>query len=167
MQNFAAIDFEAANAHHTSVCSVGVVVVRDGCITDRIYSLIYPEPNKYDAWCTKIHGISQADTVTAPLFPDVWEPIAPLIEGLPLVAHGMLFDQACLIACHKFYNMRYPNYKFFCTLKASQQSFPDAANHKLQTIAALCGYQLTHQHNALADAEACAFIARAIIPDEE
>ena len=30
MDNFAAIDFETANQHASSVCSVGVVVVRNG-----------------------------------------------------------------------------------------------------------------------------------------
>ncbi len=34
MRDFAAIDFETANNERTSVCSVGVVVVRDGEITD-------------------------------------------------------------------------------------------------------------------------------------
>ena len=29
MENFAAIDFETANEQRTSVCSVGVVIVRD------------------------------------------------------------------------------------------------------------------------------------------
>ena len=50
MQNFAAIDFEIANHHHSSVCSVGVVIVRDGIITDKIYRLIHPEPEWY-WWC--------------------------------------------------------------------------------------------------------------------
>ncbi len=40
MRDFAAIDFETANNERTSVCSVGVVVVRDGEITDTYYSLI-------------------------------------------------------------------------------------------------------------------------------
>ena len=35
MENFAAIDFETANAHRASVCSVGVVVVRDGEIVEQ------------------------------------------------------------------------------------------------------------------------------------
>ena len=34
MENFAAIDFETANNERTSVCSVGVVIVRDGMIVD-------------------------------------------------------------------------------------------------------------------------------------
>ena len=38
MLDFAAIDFETANAERCSVCSVGVVVVRGGEIVDRFYS---------------------------------------------------------------------------------------------------------------------------------
>ena len=45
MQDFAAIDFETANGSRTSVCSVGVVIVRGGEIVDKFYSLIRPTPN--------------------------------------------------------------------------------------------------------------------------
>lgn len=44
MENFAAIDFETANEQRTSVCSVGVVIVREGVFVDSYYSLIRPEP---------------------------------------------------------------------------------------------------------------------------
>ena len=40
MRDFAAIDFETANNQRSSVCSVGVVVVRNGEIADTFYSLI-------------------------------------------------------------------------------------------------------------------------------
>ena len=40
MRDFAAIDFETANNERTSICSVGVVIVRDGEIVDTFYSLI-------------------------------------------------------------------------------------------------------------------------------
>ena len=43
MQDFAAIDFETANNERSSVCSVGVVIVRGGEIVDKFYSLIKPE----------------------------------------------------------------------------------------------------------------------------
>ena len=33
------------------------------------------------------------------------------------------------------------------------------SNHQLQIVAAACGYELINQHHALADAEACAYIA--------
>ena len=43
MKDFAAIDFETANNQRSSVCSVGIVVVRNDEIVDTIYSLINPE----------------------------------------------------------------------------------------------------------------------------
>ena len=45
MKDFAGIDFETANYNRSSVCSVGIVIVRDGEIVDSFYSLIQPEPN--------------------------------------------------------------------------------------------------------------------------
>ena len=57
MENFAAIDFETANFERSSVCSVGVVIVRDGEITDSFYSLIQPEPNYYNYRCMQVHGL--------------------------------------------------------------------------------------------------------------
>lgn len=44
MKDFAAINFETANQQRTSVCSVGIVIVRDGEIADSYYNLIKPEP---------------------------------------------------------------------------------------------------------------------------
>ena len=163
MNDFAAIDFETANNIPSSVCSVGVVVVRDGLFADSFYALIQPEPNYYTYWCTRVHGLTRADTEEAPVFPYVWERIQPLIEGLPLVAHNKAFDEHCLKAVFKVYQMDYPDYVFYDTLRAARRCFPYLANHQLQTVAAECGYQLTLHHNALADAEACAWIAREIL----
>ena len=45
--NFAAIDFETANECRSSVCSVGVVIVKKGKVVDKFSSLINPEPGYY------------------------------------------------------------------------------------------------------------------------
>lgn len=101
MNDFAAIDFETANEQASSVCSVGVVVVRGGEIVDSFYSLIHPEPEYYQWFCQRVHGLGPCDTDEAPVFPYVWEKIAPKIEGLPLVAHNARFDEGCLKAVHR------------------------------------------------------------------
>ena len=163
MKDFAAIDFETANSERSSVCSVGIVVVRNGEITDTFYSLINPEPNYYNYWCSRVHGLTRADTDDAPVFPQVWKQIEPKIAGLPLVAHNRAFDQSCLRAVFRVYQMDYPDYEFYDTLPASRKAFPHLPNHQLHTVAAACGYLLRLHHNALADAEACAWIAREIL----
>ena len=151
MQDFAAIDFETANNERSSVCSVGVVIVRDGEIVDSFYSLIQPEPNYYNYWCSQVHGLCSQDTEEA------------LIEGLPLVAHNKPFDEGCLKAVFRVYQMDYPDYEFYDTLAASRRKFRHLPNHQLHTVAAACGYCLENHHHALADAEACAAIALEIL----
>lgn len=163
MKDFAAIDFETANSERSSVCSVGVVIVRNNEIVDSFYSLINPEPNYYNYWCTKVHGLTNRDTDDAPIFPEVWKQIAPLIEGLPLVAHNSPFDESCLKAVFRVYQMDYPYYKFYDTLNTARRTMKGLENHQLHTVAAVCGYQLDNHHHALADAEACAWIAREIL----
>lgn len=164
MKNFAAIDFETANQYPSSVCSVGVIIVRNGEITDRYYSLIRPEPDYYSRFNTRIHGLTNEDTDRARVFPDVWADIEPLIKGLTLVAHNSPFDEGCLKAVFRVYGMDYPDYTFHCTCRASRKAFGKRLpNHQLQTVADACGYDLTRHHDALADAEACAAIAMKIL----
>lgn len=62
MNDFIAIDFETANECHSSVCSVGTVLVRDGRVVDSYYSLIHPVPEYYRWFCQQVHGLSEADT---------------------------------------------------------------------------------------------------------
>ena len=137
MQDFAAIDFETANYQRSSVCSVGVIIVRGGRLTE-------------------------ADTCNAPVFPVVWREIEKRIGGLPLVAHNKAFDESCLRAVFRMYQMDYPDYTFLCTLQQSRKVWPQG-QHTLDVIAARCGYNLAHHHHALADAEACAAIALQIL----
>ena len=162
MQDFAAIDFETVNERRSSVCSIGVVIVSDGKIVDKFYSLIQPSPNYYTYWTTEIHGLTRNDTDGQPTFPEVWTQIEERIAGLPLVAHNRPFDESCLKAAFEEYEMEYPRYKFYCTLAASRRCL-DIPSHQLHLAAAACGFNMENHHNALADAEACAWIAMKLL----
>ena len=97
-----------------------------------------------------------------PIFPEVWAQIEPKIAGLPLVAHNKSFDESCLKAVFRVYQMDYPDYPFLCTCVASRKVW-HGGSHSLDVIAARCGYDLSNHHHALADAEACAAIALLIL----
>ncbi|MDR2146878.1 MAG: 3'-5' exonuclease [Tannerella sp.] len=161
LTDFAAIDFETANYQPSSVCSVGIVIVRNGVITRKIYELIKPEPEWYSYWNTHTHGLTAEDTQNAPTFDKVWQKIAPEIEGLPLVAHNSRFDESCLKTVFRVYQMTYPDYVFHCTCKTARRIIgkSNLPNFQLHTVAAYCGFDLKNHHHALADAEACAAIA--------
>lgn len=163
MQDFVAIDFETANGRRSSVCSVGIVIVRGAEIVDKFYSLFKPTPNYYTYWTTEVHHLTRKDTDGQPTFPEVWAQIAPRIEGLPLVAHNRPFDESCLKAAFAEYGMEYPGYTFYCTLAASRRKLRGLPCHRLDTVASACGYDMTNHHHALADAEACAAIALKIL----
>ena len=164
MKDFVAIDFETTNHNQESVCSVGIIVVRNGEETDRYYSLIHPVPNEYDDINISVHGIQPEETENAPLFPEVWKEIEKRIGDLPLVAHNKAFDETCLKRVFEAYKMKYPNYKFYCTCIASRKKLKNILpNHKLDTVAEYCGFHLENHHNALADAEACAEIAKKLL----
>lgn len=164
MTDFAAIDFETANNSPSSICSVGIVVVRNGQITAREHRLVRPVPNYYSYFCTKTHGMTRRDTDFAVGFPMVWRELQPLFAGLPFVAHNAQFDERCLRATHEAYGMPYPDYTFYCTYHAARRAFArELPNHRLPTVARACGYNLQTHHHALADAEACAAIALQIL----
>lgn len=161
MQDFVAIDFETANQHRSSVCSVGIVIVREGEITDKYYSLIKPEPEFYSPINTQIHGISYADTAHAAIFPMIWNKIETMIGDLPLIAHNKSFDESCLKASFRMYQLDYPEYDFLCTLQMAKSKLKgQLPDYKLNTVSRYLGFKLTRHHHALADAEACAWIAR-------
>ena len=89
MDNFVAIDFETANFAQSSVCSVGLVIVKDGEIVDNYYSLIRPIPNYYNARCSEVNGLHFDDTNGAPEFPDVWsEAVRKVHEYFPYIEDG-------------------------------------------------------------------------------
>jgi DNA polymerase-3 subunit epsilon len=60
--DFCGIDFETACLARASACSVGLVRVRGGEVTDTLYSLINP-PNWMNFYSnfTDIHGLTRKD----------------------------------------------------------------------------------------------------------
>ena len=169
MKDFVAIDFETANYEPTSICSVGLVVVRGGEVTHRVHRLVCPEPDYYvRRFSEEIHGIFPADTCHAPNFGQVWREVSPLVEGLRLVAHNKAFDERVLRAACRMYGIDYVYGNFLCTLTQARRVIPRTAieNYRLPTVCAYLGIPFDHHHNALADAEGCARIAMQLCPED-
>lgn len=167
MDRFVAIDVETANASRSSVCAVGAVKVEDGGITDRFHKLVRPYPNYYlRSFTDNIHGISRVDTDHEPTFAGIWPELSRFISGFPLVAHNMPFDRSCLKAAAKTYGIVFPaDTEFYCTLRKARMTFPRqlCPSFSLPHLAHFLGIPFDNHHCAIADAEACAKIAIAIL----
>ena len=166
MDNFVAIDVETANNYPTSICSIGAVKVIDGRIADRFYELVCPEPNFYFRHFTeRIHGIGRRDTNDARNFAQVWTDVMAFADGLPFVAHNKRFDEGCIRAACRTYLMDDPDQPFYCTLETARRKIPRSVigSFSLPVLADFMGIPFNNHHNALADAEACAKIAMALL----
>ena len=166
MDNFVAIDVETANNHPTSICAIGAVKVEDGVITDRFYELVKPEPEFYFRYFTEqIHGIDRAMTEDADTFDRVWRRLEPMIGNLPLVAHNKAFDEKCIRAAFRCYQMDYPDYPFYCTLAKARMTIPRqlCPSFSLPVLCDFLGIPFHNHHNALADALGCAQVAMVIL----
>lgn len=166
MTDFAAIDVETANRENTSICSIGIVRVENGVITGRFHEYVQPVPFYFLSHFTQnIHGICADDVRDARRFPDVWMDANRFFGELPLVAHNKRFDESCIRAAHRAHGMIYPDYPFYCTLDTARRTIPRAllTSFSLPSLCDFLGIPFSNHHNALADAEACAKIAMALL----
>lgn len=147
--NFVAIDFEHATPNKGSVCSVGIVTVENGEITDQYATLIQPPNNKYFQPNSLIHGVFETDTINSPSFKDVWPEIKRRINNKTVIAHGANHtDRHCLEQAMEINNIN-------DSLNISWVDTQEICNAKLDLISKVCNIQLDH-HDALSDAIACA-----------
>jgi DNA polymerase-3 subunit epsilon len=156
--NFTAIDFETANGKRNSACSLGLVRVENGQITDRRHWLISPPEMYFHPMNVSIHGITEDDVANKPSFNFIWDEVESYIQGNMLIAHNAGFDISVLKACLETYGIPIPDFDYMCTVQISRNLWPGMPNHKLNTLAHIFNIPLKH-HDALEDTIACAKIA--------
>lgn len=157
------IDFETANSDRGSICSIGVVVIRNGVMLRPREVLIKPHCScrHFSPFNIGIHGITPDMVSEAPEWGEFFPKLAPYLEGATVVAHNAAFDISVLRKGLELYGLQSPSFDFFCTCKAAKRLWPHFEDHKLNTLAALFGHRFRH-HNAAEDAEAAAIILNAM-----
>lgn len=154
--DFVAIDFETANSMRSSVCSVGIVQVRNGKIIKEIHSLINPL-SEFHYYNTKVHGITEYMVQSAPTFEEFWPDMKGLLENQVVIAHNASFDMGVLQESLRQFHETQPHFDYGCSYRIAKKVWPNLYNHKLSTVANYLGISLRH-HDALEDARAAAII---------
>ena len=157
--DFTAIDFETANPSAASACSVGLAKVRGGKVVDREGWLILP-PEGHDhftEWNTRIHGLRAADCADAPRWADQLPRLMEYIEGDALTAHNAGFDMGVIKSACEASGLRTPTFDYLCSLQVARKTYT-LDSYRLPMAASAAGFDDFPHHDALADAEACAWI---------
>lgn len=156
--NFIAIDFETANNRRDSICSIGLVKVKDKEVVEKIHTYINPEQS-FDPYNITIHGIDEDMVGDAPTFKEYWPILKQYIENELIVAHFSSFDMSVLRHSLNAIKEPYPTFQFACSYQISQKVWPELINYKLTTLAKYLGIEFTH-HDALEDAYACSLVIK-------
>lgn len=159
MLDFTAIDFETANHSAASACSVGLAKVRGGKVVDRAGWLIMPPEghDRFTEWNTRIHGLTLEDCRSAPRWADQLPDLLEYIEGDTLAAHNAGFDMNVLSAACQASGVAVPEFDYICSLQLARRTY-ELDSYRLPMAASAAGFDDFPHHDALADAEACAWI---------
>lgn len=157
--DFTALDFETANGFRGSPCSVGLVRVRNGRPVERVHWLMRPPAgfDRFDPRNVGIHGITAERVASAPRFDEVFGDLADFIGADPLVAHNAGFDVGVIESALEVSGRDIPRLDYACSLVMARRTY-DLPSYALPMAAAEAGHPLVNHHDALADAEACAWI---------
>lgn len=155
--NFIAIDFETANEKRNSPCSIGIVVVKNGEIIEKVHHLIKPKEMRFMPINIGIHGIRPKMVENELEFDKVWDKIKHYFDDNLIIAHNASFDISVLRKTLELYEIEMPKFDYICTMKLAKNFYRDLDNAKLNTVNKFLGYEFKH-HDALADALACSNI---------
>ncbi|QIM19103.1 3'-5' exonuclease [Leucobacter coleopterorum] len=157
--NFTALDFETANSHPSSACSVGLVRVRAGVVVEHAYWLIKPPPAhaEFLPFNIKIHGITAQMVADARPWQDQLTELTDFIGDDIAVAHNASFDMGVIRAACAESISPTPRLKYLCSVQVSRKTY-EIPSHRLPLAAEAAGFGEFAHHDALADAEACAAI---------
>ena len=169
METIAVIDFETTGispGQGARATEIAAVLVQDGQIVGRFQSLM-----NSGAWVPpfieQLTGISNAMLRGAPPARAVMREVAQFTRGCPLVAHNAAFDRGFWLAERERADCE-PDaaQAFACTVLLSRRLYPQAANHRLGTLAAYHRLPSAGRaHRALADAEVTAHLLLRIQQD--
>lgn len=162
--DFTAIDFETANHHKTSACSIGITEVTGGKIQKTSHYFIRPYPDYFSNSNIAVHGIYAQDVEDAPTFDRLWPVIREKLDGRIVAAHFAAFDMGVLTAALDHYAIPYPQMDVLCSCLMARAAYPQLANHKLNNVCTYLDIPLDH-HRADSDAAGSAGIINRIMAD--
>ncbi len=152
--DFVTIDFETANSRMSSVCSVGIVAVKDLEVVEEFSTLINPNGAVFNEKNIEIHGITPEMVKDAKTLNELMPEIVHYFNRhVPVIAHNAHFDMSAL---RESTDATIPEF-FYADSMYIAEPFV-CGSKSLVNCAAALGVDVSHHHDAADDAFVCAQI---------
>lgn len=124
---YAVIDLETTGFSpiNDRVVEMACVLIHNRAIAGTWSTLVNPRI-PIPSYATRVHGITDADVAHAPSFMRAQLQLFNLCQGAIVVAHNAKFDLSFLPL--------FASLPSLCTLQLARRHFPNAPNHKNQTL---------------------------------
>ncbi|WP_143532469.1 exonuclease domain-containing protein [Saccharothrix sp. ALI-22-I] len=157
-REWVAVDFETANWSRGSACAVGMTLVKDGAVTDRLSTYIQPPgEGGFHPYNTSLHGITAEMVHRAPQWPQALTQIMDFAGDRTLVAHNAAFDMGVIRDACTASSVPWPELRYACTLVVSRLTW-QLLTYRLPFVADAAGIVMGEHHDAQADADAAAHV---------
>lgn len=157
MNRFAVIDLETTGVGNLdTILEIGIVLVDGNEIVLEWETLVNPDR---DVANTHIHGVNPGMFSTAPVFEEIQNDIAKLLDGRILVAHNLPFDRRMLNQQITRFRNDFELGAGFCTYKATRLSLNDACQK--------FGINNSQSHRAITDARVAALLLNATFQNDQ
>ncbi len=136
MKDYVALDVKNPNSRGNTICAIGIAVVRDGQVTDRMHSTIDPE-DRVDP--RNVSGHEAGMISGSPKLPEFWPKIKDLLQRNVIVSHNAKYCLSVLSRSLDRYGIEAPEFRYVCTLRLSRKLM-DAPSYRIQDLSATIGH---------------------------
>ena len=154
---FNAIDVETANSDSSSICQIGIVMVRDGAIEGSVSLLVNPE-TEFSDLNVGLHGIDETVVKQSDTLPQIETMLRRTLQGVAVASHTF-FDRNALNGALANYRLPPIQEIWLDSSLIARRAWPHKYGRKwnLALIAHDLGIEFRH-HDAAEDARAAAEI---------
>ena len=154
---FVDIETTGGSYRNSRILEVAVIRYENGKVVDEFSSLINPE-TYIPSTITSLTGIHEADISNAPIFADIAERFAAIMDGAVFVAHNVRFDYSFIKNEFALIDMKFLP-RLLCTVRLSRYLYKFEQGHSLAKLIARYDIPFTSRHRALDDARAILYFS--------
>ena len=148
------VDIETTGGSYRSsrVLEIAAIRFEDGKITRQFSTLLDPE-TYIPSQITALTGIRQSDVKGKPLFADIADELADIMQGAVFIAHNVRFDYSFIKQEYAMLGRSFSP-KLLCTVRLSRALYSTQKGHSLAKLIERHHITVSSRHRALDDAMA-------------